>query len=101
MKIYDLVPLIGDKTGSIESIIDKQYPHVAKKIYLMWGSTECLDFLEGLINFTPTPDRPHRQGFPFEVMTEIHLIIEQHQNDFPFMYSKMRGRETDVWGGGH
>lgn len=50
----------------------EDYPHIAKNLTRIWGSTEALDELYRLVN-----DRRNgtRHGFPLEVMEEIVLLI--------------------------
>ena len=96
-KLYDLVPEIGEKTGMIDSYIDVNYPHIAKKLLLLWGEPECLMELDNLLNYSYSPDRPNRQGFPLQVMTELFIILEKHHKEFPKVKADIIHRIEDPW----
>lgn len=95
--LYDMLPELGEKMGSADSIIDARFPHIAKNIIIMWGSSECMDYLDSLINYTPTSDRPDRQGFPFHAIIELNHIMSIHQEKFPTIKSRYSIRANDPW----
>lgn len=96
-KMYDLVPEIGEQTGMIDSIIDVQYPHIARKLSLFWGEPECLNEIENLLNYSYDPNRPVRQGFPPEVFRELYIILDKHRKEFPKVKNDLTHRIEDPW----
>lgn len=84
MTIEEVIPDFSDRFGYAPPLLDSNYPHIARKIALMWGSQEVLDFIEhDLIHHDPTPTRPMRQGFPSMVLKEITGILNVHTEMFP------------------
>ena len=78
--------------------IDLNFPHIAEKILLLWGSSECMDYLEELLNYVPTSERPElRQGFPFAVMTELSVIQNHHIAQFPETECNWKRRRDNHW----
>ena len=96
-KLYDMLPELGESLGSADSIIDEQFPHIAKKLIYLWGSKECMEELEDLINFIPSDDRPTRMGFPFYAIQELVTLQEIHHKQFPNLNTKFSNRSKDVW----
>lgn len=93
--LQELVPALGEKAVSE---IDLNFPHIAEKILVMWGSSECMDYLEELLNYVPTPERPKsRQGFPFTVMTELSVIHNYHISQFPETECTWKRRKDNPW----
>lgn len=89
------MPALGEKAVSE---IDVNFPHIAEKILSLWGSGECMDYLEELLNYVPTPERPAlRQGFPFAVMTELSVIQNYHIAQFPELESIWKRRKDNPW----
>jgi hypothetical protein len=99
LTLFELVPEIGTELGRVDSVIQEDFPHIAKQVTLFWGTVECLDFLESLINWHPEHDRPQRQGFPFYAIQEIAIITAVHKKKFPHLYTERRRSNEDVWGG--
>ena len=81
----------------VDSYIDVHYPHIAKKLCLFWGEPECLQELEKLLNYSYSPERPDRQGFPMQVMTELFIILEKHHEQFPKVKADITNRLSDPW----
>lgn len=88
------MPALGEKAVSE---IDLNFPHIAEKILLLWGTTECMDYMEELLNYVPTPERPERQGFPFAVMTELSVIQNYHVTQFPGTECDWKRRKDNPW----
>lgn len=66
--------------GSNESLLDANYPRISKMIKLHWGYKELYLYINKLLH----ADRnPNRQGFPLEVIHEIHQLQEIHEKLFP------------------
>ncbi len=63
-----------------ESILDRDYPHLAKKIELHWGYEEFYPFMNGLI--VNDKDR-NREGFSLEAVQELYELNEIHERLFP------------------
>lgn len=95
--LYDMIPAIGEQTGYVDSIIDEQFPHIAEKIWIMWGSEECMNYIENLVNYSPTADRPERQGFPFQALIELNIILDEHQKQFPNIKTELTHRVNTPW----
>lgn len=86
-----LVPDLGSE-------IDTTFPHIAEKIIALWGSSECMDYLEELLNYVPTSERPNsRQGFPFAVMTELSVIQNYHIIQYPETECSWKRRKDNPW----
>jgi hypothetical protein len=58
--------------GLPESTIEQKFPHIAKKLTLMWASEACAVYISSL----SVSDRPNRQGFPAEVMEDLMMLHE-------------------------
>lgn len=54
----------------VTSALEEGYPHLLSKITAIWGEPECVPYLRKLI----VDDRGSRQGFPFEVMSELLVL---------------------------
>lgn len=54
----------------VVSDLEEQYAHLAEKMVGIWGTPECVSFLRKLI----VDERGGRQGFPFEVMSELLIL---------------------------
>ena len=54
----------------VVSDFEEQYAHLAEKVVSIWGTPECVAFLRKLI----VDERGSRQGFPFEVMSELLIL---------------------------
>lgn len=63
-----------------ESVLDRDFKHVADKIQLHWGYPEFYPFINKLL--VNDPDRK-RSGFPIEAMQEIYSLHEIHSKLFP------------------
>lgn len=95
--LYDMLPAIGEQTGYIDSIIDVDFPHIAEKIWLFWGEPECMSYLDELLNYSHSKDRPSRQGFPFQAIVELNIVMEEHQRQFPNIRSNYKFRTEEPW----
>lgn len=96
--LFDLVPEIGEQMGCLDSVIDHQFPHIAEIILSLWGSSECMDYLDELLNYVPDVQRPHgRQGFPFPAMRELTIIQQYHVSEFPNLDSQWKRRSDNPW----
>lgn len=85
--ILELVPLE-------ESLVEELFPHVSKKLCMLWGHKEFYDYVEGeLFHHTPTTDRPVREGFPLTVLIELDTILRAHMKEFPHIPSETGQRE--------
>lgn len=95
--LYKLVPEIGEQTGMIDSVIDVQYPHVARKLCLFWGEPEFLIEIDNLLNYSYDPERPVRQGFPPEVFKELYILLDAHRKAFPNVKTDLTHRIDNPW----
>ena len=96
--VFELVPEIGYELGRVDSMLDYEYPHIADKIIKMWGSEELSTYLEDLLDYNYTIERPKRKGFPFYVLNEINVIIKTHNRKFPQYKTAKKIDDEDVWG---
>ena len=62
------------------SILQANYPHIAKSIVLFWGS---VDFYEYFTNLMISDRNQDRAGFSDEVSLEIFHIKSIHDSAFP------------------
>ena len=63
-----------------ESILDRDFKHVADKIQLHWGYPEFYPFINQLF---VTGSERKRGGFPPEVMQEIYALHDIHSKLYP------------------
>lgn len=63
-----------------ESVLDRDYPHLAHKIELHWGYEEFYPFINSLL--VNDNDRK-REGFSLEAMEELYELSEIHERLFP------------------
>jgi hypothetical protein len=54
----------------VVAAIEEFFPNIAERICTLWGEPELLPFLRKLI----VDERGGRQGFPFEVMSELLVL---------------------------
>ncbi len=66
--------------GDNESLLDRDYKHVAEKIALHWGYEEFYAFVGKLSSHNRTQSR---NGLPFEVIQELNELSEIHDRLFP------------------
>ena len=67
-----LRPAPKPSDGLPESCIEQQFPHIAKKLSVVWPSEACAMYLTDLI----VNKREGRQGFPAEVLEDLLLLHE-------------------------
>lgn len=60
--------------------MEEQFPRIFKSVRTMWGSPECREYL---MNLGVQEGGADRQGFPFEILTEINHIVDAHDDQFP------------------
>lgn len=93
MGVSDLVPALSFD-------LEDKYPHISYNIVTMWGSQECLEYIESLLVHEPTPERPYRQGFSLETILDIESIYLFHQEKFPYIMSrKLKDVKNNPWRG--
>ena len=79
-----------------DSFLSKHYSHVALRIEWLWGSKECLMYLESVCSYEDSPERPDgRQGFAPEAFYELRELLELHRTNYP----EIRTKEPDIWVG--
>jgi len=54
----------------VRCALEEQFPNLLQRVTVMWGEPEALAFLQKLI----VDERGGRQGFPFEVMSELLVL---------------------------
>lgn len=71
-------------------LINDKFPHIGKRIELMWGSNECAVYINSLL--TDTRDGK-RKGFPREVADALFRLSNLHDVEFPYSALKI----VDIW----
>ena len=80
MALKELIKEFSVYLRGNESVLDRDFPHLSKKIELHWGYEEFYPFIKGLaINDN---DRK-REGFPLEVMQELYKLNVIHERLYP------------------
>lgn len=74
--IKEFKAYLGDK----ESLLDTKYRRVAEMIELHWGYKEFYLYINKLL---VVEKDQNRQGFPLEVLQEIHTLQEIHEKVYP------------------
>lgn len=80
----------GPEQVIIMKQLEKDYPRIANIIEHLWGSSECMEYISGLL----TTSRQSREGFSMETITLLSEIMDAHSNTFP---SIVDPRKLDVW----
>lgn len=68
--LTDLIP---------NSILQRDYPHVAQNLVDFWGTSYFNDYIDQL----STTNRNNRSGFSFEALMEIQKVLDAHADRFP------------------
>lgn len=96
--ICEVIPDFAVRFGYAESLLDNEFPYIARRIALMWGSQEVVDYIENdLIHHTPSKQRPMRAGFSQAVMKELLNIVAVHAELFPGIKSGLMLRTMDKY----
>ena len=82
--------MINLNKNSYYKKIQEKMPHIAEKVFLMWGYPELRTYLLSLMNDTRGGTRA---GFPYDIAQAILKLMELHDEQYP-QYAK----DTDVWG---
>jgi hypothetical protein len=69
------------------SLVQQQFPKVAEKIALMWGTLGLQEYL----NKTIFDERGGRQGFPMPIVSALMRLFEYHTTLIPVAPS------SDTW----
>jgi hypothetical protein len=69
------------------SLVQQQFPKVAEKIVLMWGTLGLQEYL----NKTIFDERGGRQGFPMPIVSALMRLFEYHTTLIPVAPSR------DAW----
>ncbi|WP_090697450.1 hypothetical protein [Nitrosomonas aestuarii] len=80
MPLRKLIKEFNAYLNNNESVLERDFKHVADKIELHWGFPEFYPFINKLL--VNDHDRS-RNGFPPEVMQEIYELHEIHEKLFP------------------
>lgn len=70
--------------------LQQKVPHVAEKIFLLWGYPEFVIYTSKL--FTDTRDG-QRKGFEKSVTVSIFELMDLHDKEFP-----QHSKKGDIWG---
>jgi len=97
--INEVIPDFVDRFKYDPPLLDSNYQHIAKRIALMWGSQEVVDYIENdLIHHSPDANRPIRAGFSKLVMDEIFNILLVHTEKFPQYKAALTLRALNPYG---
>lgn len=72
------------------SIVDERFPHIGKKLAVMWGSHVFSGFINGLFHDSRGGTR---KGFPKEVSVALFRLMQEHDRLFP----ELAYRAQDIW----
>lgn len=61
------------------SELERRFPHIAGNVVQKWGKPDLLRYLDALM----VDERGGRQGFPFDVLQDIMLLMEIHNLNHP------------------
>jgi hypothetical protein len=79
-----ILPTLSDeqihKYGYIDQLVD--FPHVAARIELMWGTRDCRKYLYSL-TVEDFARKPPRRGFPFAALDAVVSLLELHDTIYP------------------
>lgn len=95
--VFDLVPRLGEELKCSDTSIDLQFPHIKDKILFLWGSLECADYIDSLLNYAPDDYRTTRAGFPFQTVKELNILQQEHDRLFSYSKSIYRQRKDNPW----
>jgi hypothetical protein len=70
---------VKEQLGSSVSTLDMWFPHVSKNLIIRWGQKEFRIYADSLISTT----RKNRQGFPIEIIQELDIIVNVHNELYP------------------
>jgi hypothetical protein len=86
---------LGEHTDKYPKALEEKFPHVFHKMVELWGTPQMRPYLDELI----MSNRPNRQGFPPEVVTEIWAISRVYSMQYPEQEPDV-GINTfgDLWG---
>jgi len=78
-----VAPIVEEKKASMAdhlAVLKESYPRIGSAIELMWGHSECEDYINKLI----LNDRGSRQGFPTNAMSALLGLFRMHTQAFKF-----------------
>jgi hypothetical protein len=57
----------------------QKFPHIAHKIVQLWGTMECINYINQVLSDLDRGTRIEpSQGFPMETMEELLYLLEKH-----------------------
>jgi hypothetical protein len=59
----------------------QRYPHIGNKIAMIWGTQECLNYMNQLLTNTDRDPRKESQGFDMETTEIILKLLRLHPNE--------------------
>lgn len=93
--ILELVPELTEELGVVDSAIDHLFPHVGGMLTHLWGTADCMNYLDELL--VVTGQRTNREGFPFEVLQELMIVQRVHHDKYPDLDTTLSNRRKDPW----
>ena len=77
------IPEVKEKLGTASSVLDAKHGHVSKLMTTFWGRAEFYEYSQDLLLYSPSSDRPNRDGFQDDAVSEILLVTNLHNSLFP------------------
>ncbi len=69
-----MLALLGERAKDYPEELERRFPRILAKLVEVWGKPAADTYLDSLM----VSDRPSRQGFPFEVASEILRLSMVH-----------------------
>ena len=76
----DLIAFMANKIERDNLLIETIHPHIVDNIVLFWNSADFHSYINGLVVNSEAKDR---QGFQFEVLSELGKLSRLHDELFP------------------
>lgn len=111
-KLSESIAQTGEK---FPEFLSRNFERILKRIELLWGETEVIDYLDSLFlgdaaddkinssnradyaDHSPNADRKNRLGFPLDAVTEIVLLKQIHQRLFPATTPNLHDASSSSW----
>ena len=73
-----IMPTLPETSPGLSSI-EADFPHIANKLTLVWGYSECFSYLCELI----IDNRGNRKGFDLDIMGDLMLLLKITEQSTP------------------
>lgn len=82
-----IIPVLPE-TDLSQSSIEANFPHIAEKLTLVWGYSECFSYLSELI----IDNRGNRKGFNLDIMGDLMLLLKITEQVTPDKWAGIPGK---------